>query len=221
MGNGARGKTPQQAHGRYLLADTTDPGAAGNLSLSTVYRVCFGEGTDSPLFIGKGTIGVGSSPSQRFSIGGSPTAVRDVTLLDRDQTLAPMPYVRTLAQDWSNTTTSDNDVPFPALTGLPPGFYRLNAWLILVSVATTTGVRVGINVANALLANGPITAPTTGTLAAATAPVANQNFYEQISYGFYIPVGSTGTLGVTLRSEVSGSSVGIQTGSLISITPLS
>lgn len=112
--------TPGQSYKSVVTISNTDPVP------TQVYRVEFGDGTGTSLWLGNGIVGVGGSATLQTQLASEASAPRAVTFPDQAGRAVIAADLRVrLATDFTlPTTTAETDVP-GMLLNLPPGIWAV------------------------------------------------------------------------------------------------
>lgn len=119
------GTTPGATYTCVMTASALNPSAG------TVYRVEWGNGTGTPLYLGNGIVGIGTSSTSMSQFTSEATALHSVVIPDEPGRvqLSPLTGTRTvvLGSDFTHNTTSAVNVTGMVLT-LPVG-----TWMVVFS----------------------------------------------------------------------------------------
>jgi hypothetical protein len=153
------GTTPGNSYKALLTLPTATP--VGGV----VYRIEWGDGAGTPLYLGNGIVGVGNSASAMSQFVSEATALRSVAIPNQTGRMVIASDLRiVLSADFSHNTNSAVDVTGMLLT-LPPGTWAVFATGRLNSNNADNGILLSTSgtatIAGGTFAGDPITSPAT------------------------------------------------------------
>lgn len=208
-----------------LSLETKTPGGAdeafrwllhsSGTSLATGFQVALGDGTDTPLYLGTGVIGVKNAGGYLTQLSSSATSNTS-----RDLAKVKEETIISLASATTNSTVTAAAVTGASFQPEANSSYAVKFVLFAKSAATTTGVRLtvagsGSGLTLVEVGGSALLSGLPANYSPTSAPVANQ--YFSIVLEGVLTTGASVTTPITLSlfSEVAASQVEIGAGSLL------
>jgi hypothetical protein len=196
------GSPPGQNYTAIATASAVNPNAG------TLYRLEWGNGTGTPLWLGNGIVGIGNSANLLTQLATEALQPRAVVFPNESgRVCLASDLSAVLTADYTNSTTTPTNVGNLALT-LPIGKWAIFLSGLYRSVSTSTAILPSVIVSNGSQLGGtflqdPVNAPTTAADCGLT--------------GMILVTITTAPGTVTLRaaSEVNGSQVTMRAGAAL------
>lgn len=196
------GSTPGATYTAVMTCSTINPNAG------TLYRVEWGNGTGTNLFLGNGVVGVGTSTTVHTALTSQATVVRAVVFPDQAGRVSVCADLKAiLGSDFTNTTNTVANITGLTLT-LPVG-----TWLVLFSgnyqsSNTDNGVLFSMSGSGATVAGGATVGDPQGSDRAAIDMGTNGQYLVSVA-------SVTGTVQMRVNNEVASRTATVKAGAFI------
>lgn len=197
--------TPADTYTALLSGSAINP-----VSTGVTYRVEWGNGVGTALWLGNGIVGVGTSLSAHSAQSSEATVVRQVAWPDQaGRVVIATNLHAVLASDFALTSTTAADVGLE-LT-IPVGTWAVFFSGDLQSSNTDSGVLLTVDVTAATLVGGSVVGDPL------TSPAANTNFGHRGTVLVTVTSG-TGTIKIKVAAEAASRTATVKAGSILFAT---